>query len=294
MKRSILLAGIGALLLQTSAQAVPDYGFFTTFDQRPNNNTLSNWVKLQDGTYTQDGGLTTKASLSAADLVSPYSWITTDSYQNDIASSTLWPGYVGDKSAGMGAFGAPSAAQVELWTPVQASNVTFKVLFGITKSSAGAPTQDDFAWTFRDTAGNQIFALRFKPVQYDEATTTITGGTDYNYYEIFTENAAGVDTPAYQVFQMGSEYALSLTTELHTHDYTATVTPVHANGTAIAGLGSISFGDNTLAAGDETKIGAVAATWILNDPQLVDGAPTNAGDNLLIMNNYQEIGRAHV
>jgi len=276
MKRSLFLAGFCALLLlQIPAQAGYAPGapsaYSTTFDDLTAGNSLSNWVQLSNGSFTQDGGATQTASLSSADLTHPYEWVTTDQYQDDGVTSA-WGAYNGDKSVVMGGFGAPSAVETELWAPVNMANATFSVDFGITASSLSASTQDIFGWTVRNTAGDKLFAIIFKP--YDSTT-----------YAIYKENAAGVDVSLAYGIGIGSEYGLSINTDLSNHSYSATLTPLN---TLLRPTGdpSLTFGSSSLDA-NATDIGAVAATYILSDPQLDgSGAPTNAGDNLMLFNNY--------
>ncbi len=281
MKRSLNLLGAlcGLLLLSFSApaQAVGEWGYFSNFDSGNTNLSLSYWIQQGDGTYTMDKGATSQPSLAPADLVFPHAWVTTDQYQDD-GLTGAWGYYTGDKWAAIGGFGVPSAISTELWSPVNASNVKFNVDFGITASSPSAPTQDNFKWTVRDTAGNKLFAIAFKPV---DSTT----------YGLYTENAAGVDAPVAldlthnAGINIGSIYGLTFTTDLANHTYSAALTPLNANLTP-ADV-ALTFGGISLPSA--TGIGAVAATYELSDPQVTAGAPTNSGDNLMLFDNYQVI-----
>ena len=282
MKR-ILLAAFGLLLLSIPVQAQPtSWGYSDNFDAYNASYTLSNWIKQADGTYTQDGGLTSQASLSSADLAAPHAWVTTDALQDD-GLATEWGSYAGDKWAVIGGFGAPSATSTELWSPVKTPFEYFSVNFGITASSIGQPTNDIFKWTVRDTAGNKLFAITFK---YYDATT----------YAMYLESATGTQTPLsagpglLEAINLGSIYALSFTTDLQNHSYSGTITPLSSLSAPLDPVAYPPFSFGAINLPDATDIGAVAATYVLSDPQLDgSGNPTNYGDNLMIFNNYQAI-----
>ncbi|MCX6966296.1 MAG: PEP-CTERM sorting domain-containing protein [Verrucomicrobia bacterium] len=283
MKRSILLAGICALLLQTSAQA----GFYDDFDGYTRNQAVSYWLKLPDGNYTGDSynplGIYNEV---AAPNLATYHWVTTDLFQDD-AASTGWPNHSGDLWAEIGgSWGAPSQSSVELWSPVNEAvywgqPVAFNVKFGIDPSTVAYPTMDSFGWTVRNVAGDKLFAVLFKAS--DAALSVVY---DPGYYGVYTENAAGVNVFTGIEISLGSIYNLSLAIDLPNKSYSAAITPL---GTLSEALNPALYPTQTFGASDlpdATNVGAVAATWNLADPQVVDGAPTNAGDNRMFFDNY--------
>ena len=284
MKRNLFFAGVCALLLlQIPAQAgyAPEApgGYFSNFNDANTNVSLSNWVQLPNGNFTQDSGTTQLTSLSSADLTHPHEWITTDQNQNDGATGA-WGITAGDKWAAIGGFSVPSAVQTELWTPVKMSNITFSVDFGITASSLSAPTQDIFGWTVRNTSGDKLFAIIFKP--YDSTT-----------YAVYREYSTGVDVPISYGITLGAQYSLTIDTNLYSsawngmaaHSWTATITPLTPL-LVPTGDPSTTFGSTDVGGANATDVGSVAATYILADPQLSGTTPTNAGDNLMLFDNY--------
>jgi len=284
MKRNLFLAGFCALLLlQIPAQAGYAPGaptaYFSNFNDLTNGSSLSNWVQLPNGSFTQDGGATSTASLTSGDLTHPGEWVTTDQNQND-GVTTSWGIKPGDKWAAIGGFSVPSVVQTELWTPVNMANITFSVDFGITASDLSAPTQDIFGWTVRNTSGDKLFAVIFKP--YDSTT-----------YAVYREYATGVDVPVAYGISLGAQYSLTINTNLYSsawqgmaaHSWTATITPLTSL-LVPTGDPSTTFGSTDVGGANATDIGSVAATYILSDPQLSGTTPTNAGDNLMLFDNY--------
>ncbi len=212
--------------------------------------------------------------LSGNTLSAQNGWTTNDDNQPDyVGTISNYSVPASDYVAYLGGLGlsnnvVPSASPVFLYRPFTlgaTSAYAFNVDMAITRSGATYPNNESFAWTFRNTAGANLFSVDFVPTTSDDANNlrttlavryTVNGGTQ-------TTTGNGLLSDAY--------YHLTISVNVTTNQFSIALTPT--GGTTLVLASNVSLGANNSA-----TLGQVAATW--NDNV------ANPGANTLIFNNY--------
>lgn len=152
-------------------------------------------------------------------------------------------------------------------------NLLFTTQFSISSSNGTYPNRDSFAWSIRDSAANQLAALRFAP------------DTDPNKMAIFLDRAAGGTVNSGLAISYNSIYDLTLSISSTSQ---LSVSLKDGTGAISTIFNNQDVSGSAVATTDAVK--QVAAEWILKNPASdLAGARTEAGSNALLFNNYSVV-----
>lgn len=191
----------------------------------------------------------------------PTDWTTTDTHQSDgvLSSGPLAPVFGTQMAAIGGLYNAPqvnpSANHVELWVPLNQTDVTFSVKMDLQASTNGH--NDAFGWTFRDTSGSELFNIMFTPQSQAAGA----------FYDISYTGWQSGDT-VWSVSPNGA-FQLDVVTNLASGRFWAQ-TQDATGGVNFSGVGATG-----------SDLGSIAATWDVTSLDL-----TQRGDNAMLFDSY--------
>jgi hypothetical protein len=256
--RGMLLSQLFVSICLAQSGLADELVYFTNFNELDPFFSLSD----QDGWLTNDidsgGGFGATDGIGTLVKPSPSG--------SDTSNSGVVGGFRGE------AF-PPGVHDIYLWRPftVTGNSLDFEVESVFLGSGTGGafPFDDSFAWTIRDTMGNQIFRLAFEPTSLS------------NRLEVVSYDAADVAVPSGVDVFKGSLYTIKIS-----------VTPDgggdRARASLFSGTNETVLADRWLPAGSLSSAAQVAANWrILNPSVNSSGLPDMYGSNFMMFDEYR-------